>query len=100
MPIGRSAKKSLRKAQRQNQKNTLFRKTVRVAVKNFLKKPTIETWKKVSSVLDKAVKKNIVHQNKAARLKAKYSVLAKTETNKTEVEKKTAPKKKTAKKMS
>ncbi|OGL53962.1 hypothetical protein A3K55_02290 [Candidatus Shapirobacteria bacterium RBG_13_44_7] len=100
MPIGRSAKKSLRKAQRQNQKNTLFRKTVRVAVKNFLKKPTIETWKKVSSVLDKAVKKNIVHQNKAARLKSRYSVLVKTETKKTEVVKKTAPKKKTAKKMS
>ena len=92
MPIGRSAKKSLRKAQKLNGVNTIFRKTVKKVTKEFTRKPSEETWKKVSSILDKAIKKNILHRNKVARLKSRYAGMIKTTTVK-----KTEPKAKVTK---
>ncbi len=82
MPIGRSAKKSLRKARKLNEVNTNFRKNVKKVVKGFTQKPSEETWKKVSSILDKAIKKNILHRNKVARLKSRYSKMIKATTTK------------------
>jgi len=78
MPIGRSAKKSLRKSIKLNQVNSLFRKSVKKLVKAFNNKPTDDNWKKLSSILDKAIKKNILHKNKVARLKSRYAKMIKT----------------------
>ena len=97
MPISLSAKKSLRVSKRNNKKNVSFKTNLRKAVKDYLTKPTSEGLKGIYSLLDKAVKNNIFHANKTARLKAKYTKIA---DGKAEV--KTAPvkKKKTAKKTS
>jgi small subunit ribosomal protein S20 len=73
MPIGRSAKKSLRKSIRRRAANLTFRKTVKKTIKEFLANPAEAGLKKVNSILDKAVKKNIYHKNKVARLKSKYA---------------------------
>ncbi len=73
MPISSSAKKSLRKALKNNKENVSFKNKLRTIVKKFLAKPTAEGLKEVYSVLDKAVKKNLFHKNKTARLKANYS---------------------------
>lgn len=73
MPIGRSAKKSLRKSNRQRAANLRLRKDIKKTIKEFLAKPTETALKKVSSILDKAVKKNIYHRNRVARLKSEYS---------------------------
>ena len=46
---------------------------VKAATKLFMAKPSIDALKKVYSMLDKAVKNNVFHANKAARLKSNYS---------------------------
>ena len=90
MPISLSAKKSLRKSLKNNRANVLFKTKLKLVVKKFLAKPTKESLKEVHSILDKAVKKNIYHKNKVARLKSQYTKKIKT---------KTAPKKSTPKKV-
>lgn len=93
MPISLSAKKSLRKSVKNRKVNVLFKNKLKLTVKKFLAKPSSEGLKEVYSVIDKAVKNNVFHKNKAARLKASYS-------KKVEVKSKTSPKKSTAKKAS
>lgn len=93
MPISLSAKKSLRKSVKNRKVNVLFKNKLKLTVKKFLAKPSSEGLKEVYSVIDKAVKNNVFHKNKAARLKASYS-------KKVEVKSKTSPKKSTAKKSS
>lgn len=96
MPISSSAKKSLRKALKNNKENVSFKNKLRTIVKNFLASPTAEGLKEVYSVLDKAVKKNLFHKNKTARLKANYS---KKVGVKVEAVKKVSTKKKVTKKV-
>lgn len=69
MPIGRSAKKSLRVAQRQAAEN----KSMKARIKNQLKKTTADTLSVSFSMLDKAAKNNVIHKNKAARLKSRLA---------------------------
>jgi len=103
MPISLSAKKSLRKSIKNNRVNVLFKTKLKLVVKKFLAKPTKDSLKEVSSILDKAVKKNIYHKNKVARLKSNYTKKVKDETKVKSVAKKPAvkraAKKKVAKKM-
>lgn len=84
MPISLSAKRSLRKSLKNRKHNLSFRKNLKTIIKTFLVKPSQESLSKVYSGLDKAVKNNIFHKNKVARLKAKYSkkVVKKVETEK------------------
>lgn len=102
MPISLSAKKSLRKSSKNNKVNVSFKKKLKLVIKKFLAKPTKEGLTGVYSIIDKAVKNNIFHKNKADRLKSNYSkkvvsgVAKKVETKK-KVTKKTP--KKTVKKM-
>ena len=42
------------------------------AEKAFLKKPKLDELSLIYSILDKMVKKNIIHKNKAARVKSKF----------------------------
>ncbi len=94
MPISASAKKSLRVAERNHKKNVTFKTNLRLAVKKFLASPSADSLKEVYSLLDKAVKNNIFHKNKTARLKSEYSKIAdgKVAVSKTVVKKKTAKK--------
>ena len=73
MPISLSAKKSLRKSLKNHKDNVSFKNQLKNTVKKFLAKPTSDGLKEVYSILDKAVKNNIFHKNKAARLKGQYS---------------------------
>jgi small subunit ribosomal protein S20 len=102
MPISLSAKKSLRKSLKNYKENVSFKNKLKTTVKKFLAKPTKSGLEEVYSILDKAVKKNIFHKNKANRLKSNYSKKVKSgETKKTTVKKKTIKKvtKKSNKKM-
>lgn len=81
MPIIKSAKKALRTADRRKDENDLTRAKVKNAVKG-LKVALTKGEKNVENLLndaykqlDLAAKKNVVHKNKAARIK---SQLAKT----------------------
>lgn len=77
MPVTKSAKKKLRKDKRKTLQNknleSLFKKMVKRAQKN----PTEENIKKAVVVIDKSAKKNIIHKNKAARIKSSlYKLLS------------------------
>jgi len=72
MPISLSAKKSLRKALKNNKENVLFKNKTKLTIKSFLAKPTAESLKEAYSMVDKAVKKGLFHKNKSSRLKAKF----------------------------
>ena len=73
MPISLSAKKSLRKSLKNNRDNVLFKTKLKLIVKKFLAKPTADSLKEATSIVDKAVKKGIFHKNKSARLKSNFA---------------------------
>jgi small subunit ribosomal protein S20 len=102
MPIIKSAKKRVRLARRAAVRNSKTKRSLKTALKSFAKKPTSQSLSGAHSTLDKAVKKGVVHKNKAARLKKRAAAKAKAagvKSAKTTV-KKTAPAKKPAAKKS
>ena len=75
MPISKSAKKALRRDQRRRKINLKIKIPLKRAIKSARKSPTIKTLGKAFSWLDQAVKKNLIHKNKASRLKSRLSSL-------------------------
>ncbi len=73
MPIGRSAKKSLRKSIKNKKENNAFKIKLKESTKKFLGSPDKKTLSEVSSMLDKSLKKNIFKKNKVSRLKSRYA---------------------------
>lgn len=74
MPIIKSAKKKLRQDKKRKKQNLTYIEGYKQAIKK-LKKASApdkinQLVKQAYSRLDKAVKKNIIHKNKAARLKS------------------------------
>ena len=69
MPISKSAKKSLRVAKRRTKENRIQKNALEKAIKTV----TPETLPKTISLIDKAAKTHLIHQNKAARLKSKLT---------------------------
>lgn len=83
MPIIKSAKKRVRGAKKAAIRNSKTKRSLRGALKVFHKaatggdKKVTELHSKAQSELDKAVKKGIIHKNKAAREKRKLAAKAK-----------------------
>jgi small subunit ribosomal protein S20 len=101
MPIIKSAKKRVRVADKAAIRNSKTKRSLKSALKAFHKavtggdKKVAESHSKVQSELDKAVKKGVMHKNKAARQKRKLAAKAKAagSTTKATPVKKTATKK-------
>ncbi|MBK3517586.1 30S ribosomal protein S20 [Carboxylicivirga marina] len=72
-----SAKKRIRQIEKRRLHNRYFAKTARNAVKALRsaseKEAAQELLPKVTAMLDKLSKKNIIHKNKAANLKSKLT---------------------------
>jgi small subunit ribosomal protein S20 len=72
-----SAKKRIRQSEKRSVHNKYYAKTTRNAIKELRgmkkKKEAEEMLPKVSAVVDKLAKKNIIHRNKAANLKSKLA---------------------------
>jgi small subunit ribosomal protein S20 len=72
-----SAKKRIRQSEKRKVHNKYYAKTTRNAIKELRslkkKKEAEEMLPKVSAMVDKLAKKNIIHRNKAANLKSKLS---------------------------
>jgi small subunit ribosomal protein S20 len=109
MPIIKSAKKRVRVSNKAAVRNSKTKRSLRTAFKTFAKTPSASSHADAQSNLDKAVKKGIIHKNKAARLKKQAAAAAKAagvktgaKTAKTKAAAKpatkTAPKKTVAKK--
>ncbi len=95
MPITKSAKKALKQSKKRNSRNEHFkdlyresRKAFETAIKNkdlelaksilSNKKEnwvTVKSW--LQSIIDKLVKKNIIHSNNWDRKKSKYTLILK-----------------------
>ncbi len=100
MPVIESAKKALRNAEAKAARNVEVKAELRRALKNA----SVETMSKVVSLVDKAAKRNIIHKNKAARIKSALAKMtvdgapARTKKVVKKAAKKTTAKKTTAKK--
>ena len=74
----KSSIKRIRQTQVRRLRNRYYAKTTRNAVKALRgltdKTQANDLYKKVSSMLDKLAKKNIIHKNKAANLKSKLAI--------------------------
>ena len=103
MPIIKSAKKAARQAEKRTRHNVEIKKSIKAALKAFKANSTPETLAKAQSEYDKAVKKDLLKKNTAARRKAKLHKIAKdagvqlTTTAKKSTAKKPAAKKSTTK---
>ena len=77
MPIIKSAKKRVRVARKAAVRNSKTKRGLREAFKAFAQNPTSKSHSATQSHLDKAVKKGVIHKNKAARLKKRAAAKAK-----------------------
>ena len=75
----KSSKKRIKQTIKRNENNRYYAKTMRNAVRKLRatadKAEAAAQLPKVSSMLDKLAKKNVIHANKAANLKSKLSKL-------------------------
>jgi ribosomal protein S20 len=77
MPIIKSAKKRVRVARKATARNRKTKRSLKSALKVFSAKPASTAQSKAQSELDKAVKKGVIHKNKAARQKKRLAAQAK-----------------------
>lgn len=77
MPLIKSAKKRVRTANKAATRNSKTKRSLKEALKVFKKSPSAKSHSAAQSNIDKAVKKGLVHKNKAARLKKQASAKAK-----------------------
>jgi small subunit ribosomal protein S20 len=102
VPITKSAKKALKQSLVKKARNTVWKKRYKLAIKKVSK--AIETNSKnidvlvsdAYSLIDKTAKQNIIHKNKAARLKS--GIAKKIKEVKITLKKKSSSKPKEAKK--
>lgn len=97
MPIIKSAQKKMRKDKKLTAHNAAKKINLKNLIKQIRKNPSPAVFQQLQSSLDKAVKTNLMHANKAARLKSRLSKITepvKISTKK--VSKKKAPIKKTS----
>jgi len=80
MPILKSSIKAMRVSRRKNVINTRTRNKYKAELKTFRqliasgkKDEAAKAMSKAASMLDKAVKKNVIHKNKASRLKSRMA---------------------------
>jgi len=73
----KSTKKRIRSTKVRAERNKYNHKTTRNAIKAFRatedKKEAVKMFPKLSSMVDKLVKKNIIHKNKAGNLKSQFA---------------------------
>jgi small subunit ribosomal protein S20 len=78
MPNIKSAKKKLRQDKKREERNEFSEHTIKKTMKMIAKvtgKKSDDEVKKAFSIIDKAAKKNIIHKNKASRLKSRVTRL-------------------------
>ncbi len=73
MPVTKTAKRALRVSQRKYQNNQKIRTSLEIAIRTAKKSGKEEDVRKAISFTDRAAKKNVIHKNKAARMKSGIS---------------------------
>ena len=75
MPVTKQAIKKVRQDKRKTIYNIRTKKAYKQAVAAFRKNPKAVSISAVFSKLDRAAKTNLIHKNKASRLKSRLSAL-------------------------
>lgn len=75
MPLLRNAKKALRVSKRKADRNQIVRSKMKTMLDKAKKAASQESVASAFSAVDKAVKKHLIHRNKAARIKSQLSKL-------------------------
>ncbi|KKQ29673.1 MAG: hypothetical protein A3H17_02905 [Candidatus Levybacteria bacterium RIFCSPLOWO2_12_FULL_37_14] len=75
MPVIRSAKKKLKVDRKRESSNKKAESFINFIIKKTQTKPTPGNIQEAFKAIDKGVKKDIFHKNKAARLKSRLSKL-------------------------
>lgn len=73
MPVTKTAKRALRSSKRKESINKITFSRLEIAIKLAKKTKTKKDIRSAISLTDKAVKKKVVHPNKAGRIKAQLS---------------------------
>ncbi len=73
MPVTKQAIKKVRQDKRKALINLKVKQAYKKAIRDFVKKPTEAGLKAVFGAVDKAAKVNVIHKNKASRLKSRLS---------------------------
>ena len=73
MPILANAKKALKVSKKKAIINRQVKSRVKTKTDAFAKEPSVSTLSQAFSSIDRAVKKNLFHKNKAARMKSRLS---------------------------
>lgn len=80
MPIIKSAKKALRQSKRRAVRNVEYKTKIKVTKKGLVKKVLAKDLEGAKldlqafyKIVDKAAKKNVIHKNKAARIKSRFA---------------------------
>ena len=94
MPVTVTAKRALRSSARKAIVNKLIISKLEVSLREAKKAKTESAVKKAISMADRAVKKNVIHKNKGARIKSSLSKLVKLSAKPKIAAKKVAAKKK------
>lgn len=100
MPVIKSAKKKLRQDKKRTAANKKFEDLFKKLVKKARKDSSGKNIKEAVIIIDKAAKRNIIHKNKAARLKSSLSKLLGKPKSKLAAKPKKVTKKKKLKKKS
>ena len=82
MPIIKSAKKKLKQDKYRTAVNKVYRSKLRLALKQAKLIKTKKAVNEAYRAIDRAAKKNIIHKNKAARLKSRLIKLVKSKSKK------------------
>ena len=77
MPIIKSARKRVKVTQKATIRNAKTKRLLKESLKTLTKTTNAENLKLAQSAIDRAAKKNVIHKNKAARLKSRAAKLAK-----------------------
>jgi len=77
MPVTKTAKRALRVSNRKTKINKKILTDLEIAIRNAKKSPTKANISKVSSLADRASKKDVIHKNKAAHIKSSMNKLGK-----------------------
>lgn len=75
MPVIKSAKKKVRRDRKKTAHNKKIEGNLKSLIKLMRRNPANKALNEATSALDKAVKINLIHANKASRLKSRLSKL-------------------------
>ena len=76
MPVTKTAKRALRSSKKKEIVNKLIVSELEVALRQAKKTKSTQKILKAVSLTDRAAKKNVIHKNRAARLKSQLSKLS------------------------